>query len=325
MIVRSSIRLVVIASAVAAWASPLWAQDGRFERTLSVSGPVMLEARTGAGSITVRRGGAGAVQVTGTIRARRRWLEMRDVESYIRQVEAQPPVTQDGNRIRLSLPEDEEIRKRLSISYDVTVPADTEVSANTGSGSITVDGLERNARTHTGSGSVRISNVAGSVRADTGSGSVTLEAIGQGAQASTGSGSIEARGVGSDLDASTGSGRIVASLQGKGTVRAHTGSGSIEISGVNGAAKIDSSSGGIRVDGEPSGDWRIDAASGSIVIDVPDEAAFRIDARSSSGSINVDHPLTVQGTVSRKALQGTVRGGGSLLALSTASGSITVR
>ncbi|MGH9160631.1 MAG: hypothetical protein ACRD2X_11700, partial [Vicinamibacteraceae bacterium] len=118
MIVRSSVRLVVIASVVTAWAAPSLAQAGRFERTLSVSGPVMLEARTGSGSITVRRGGAGAVQVIGTIRAHKRWLESGDVESYIRQVEAQPPITQDGNRIRLALPEDEEIRKRVSISYD---------------------------------------------------------------------------------------------------------------------------------------------------------------------------------------------------------------
>ncbi|MPZ20209.1 MAG: DUF4097 family beta strand repeat protein [Luteitalea sp.] len=325
MIVRSSVRLVVIASAIAVWAAPASAQEGRFERTLSVSGPVSLEVRTASGGITVRRGGTGVVQVTGTIRARRRWLEFGDVEGYIRHVEAQPPITQNGNRIRLALPEDERIRRRLSISYDVLVPGDTEVEAHSGSGSITVDGLQRNARTHTGSGSVRVSNVDGSVRADTGSGSVTLEAIGQAAEASTGSGSIEARGVGTDLDASTGSGRIVATLQGKGTVRAHTGSGSVDISGVNGAADVNSSSGGIRVDGDPSGDWKMHAASGSIVIDVPDEAAFRIDARSSSGSITVDHPLTVQGTVGRKTLQGTVRGGGSLLALSTASGSITVR
>ncbi|MPY90218.1 MAG: DUF4097 family beta strand repeat protein [Luteitalea sp.] len=326
MTVRPGMRLVVVfGAAIVGLAGVASAQDGQFERTLSVSGPVTLEVKTASGGITVRRGGGGTVQVKGTIRAHRRWLEMGDVAAYIREVEAKPPIAQDGNRIRLALPEKEEVRRRLSISYDVTVPAETDVTADSGSGSITIDGLEGTAQAEAGSGSVHVSNVAGRVRAHTGSGSVTLEAVGQGAEAETGSGSIKARDVNSDLTASTGSGRITASLLGQGTVKAHTGSGSIEISGINGAAELDSSSGGIRVDGEPNGDWTVDASSGSITIDVPDEAAFRIDARSSSGSIDVDHPVTIQGTVGRKRLQGTVRGGGSLLALSTASGSIRVQ
>jgi hypothetical protein len=44
-----------------------------------------------------------------------------------------------------------------------------------------------------------------------------------------------------------------------------------------------------------------------------------------SGRISVDHPLTVQGQIGARRVEGKVRGGGALLALSTASGNITIQ
>ncbi len=75
------------------------------------------------------------------------------------------------------------------------------------------------------------------------------------------------------------------------------------------------------------------AGSGGITVRLSSEAAFDLYARTSSGSISTDHPLTVQGTikrrelrgkVQRRELRGKVRGGGYLVDMRTGSGSIHI-
>ena len=61
-------------------------------------------------------------------------------------------------------------------------------------------------------------------------------------------------------------------------------SGGISLTGVNGAARVNSSSGGITIDGRPSGPWSLHSSSGGITMTVPPDAAFDLDARTSSGS-----------------------------------------
>jgi DUF4097 and DUF4098 domain-containing protein YvlB len=78
------------------------------------------------------------------------------------------------------------------------------------------------------------------------------------------------------------------------------------------------------VNGRQNGTWDIDTGSGAIRVNLPDEAAFQLDAESSSGSIVIEHPLTVQGKISKRHLRGSVRGGGDLLKIDTGSGGITV-
>jgi DUF4097 and DUF4098 domain-containing protein YvlB len=83
-------------------------------------------------------------------------------------------------------------------------------------------------------------------------------------------------------------------------------------------------SGSITVDGYQQGDWDLDTGSGSITVRLPGDAAFALDAESRSGGITVDHPLTVQGKISKRHIRGEVRGGGPLLRIDTGSGSIRV-
>jgi DUF4097 and DUF4098 domain-containing protein YvlB len=70
--------------------------------------------------------------------------------------------------------------------------------------------------------------------------------------------------------------------------------------------------------------WNLRTSSGSVHVSLPSEAAFTIEARASSGSIEVNHPMMVQGSIGRREVRGTVRGGGALLAVSTSSGSIRI-
>jgi DUF4097 and DUF4098 domain-containing protein YvlB len=262
--------------------------EGSFERTLEVRGPVDLDVETSSGSINVRRGGDGRVQVTGRIRARssRRWSE-QDATARVRSIEANPPVELQGSFVRIGHIWDESTRDGVSISYDITVPRDARVRLRSGSGSQTIDGIEGRVEARTGSGSVRFSNLEG------------------GATATAGSGSIEIDNVRGDVDV-------------------RTGSGSVRMLGLRGGAIARTGSGAIEVRGEPTREWRLHASSGSVTVGIPENARFDLSARTSSGHIDSRHPVTVLGTFGRRQLQGKVRGGGVLVDISTSSGSIRI-
>ncbi len=313
---------VLLLLAVVAAPSPGSAQ-GSFDRTLKVTGPVQLDVSTGSGSIRVRPGASGSVHVVGTIRVHEGWDG--NAEEKVKRLEADPPIEQAGNIIRIGRIEDEDLKRNVSIDYDLEVPAETQVHSESGSGSQEIRGVTGPVRAQTGSGSISVSDVKLEVQAHTGSGSISLDAIGAGVQLHTGSGSIRAQDIHGRVNAQTGSGGITLEQSAPGDVEVETGSGHMELRNVRGTLRAETGSGGITVDGQPTGDWRLEAGSGNISIHLPADAAFDFRAHTGSGGISIDHPLTVQGTISRSDLQGKVRGGGHLLEVRTGSGHVEVR
>jgi len=208
--------------------------------------------------------------------------------------------------VRVGYIKERKFRRNVTISYEIVVPASTEV------------------KSHTGSGSQSVSGVSGPVEIGSGSGRLTVTGIGGPVEASTGSGSIVADEIAGAFEAHTGSGRIRLTQVAPGDVEVTAGSGSSELHGIVGALRVRSGSGRIDVDGQQTGPWDLDTGSGSIHVALPADAAFTLDAESNSGGIVVDHPVTVQGKVSRKRLKGEVRGGGELLRIETGSGQIRV-
>ena len=282
------------------------AREGSFERTLKVTGAVDLNVQAGSGRIRVQPGVAGTVQVSARIRAGNGWFASSDVEARIRKIEQNPPIEQQGNTIRIGHFADQDLARDISISYDVTVPADAKVTARSGSGTIVIGSVK---------GAVDASNGSGGIEVD---GAASLEAH-------TGSGSIRATAIAGPLSAHSGSGGITVTETGSGEVNVSAGSGSVRVTGVNGPARISTGSGGIDIEGRPAGPWSVNAASGSVEVALPPDAAFDLDARSSSGGVSSAHPVTMVGEVERHRLAGKVRGGGPLVKVSTASGSIRIR
>ncbi len=297
----------------AIWSSESQAgATGSFERTIQVDEAITLDVSTGSGSIDIRAGQSGEVQITGEIKIRdskafglfRRSEE--DIDELIQRFESDPPVTIDDGRVLVGHVKNKRYGNNVSISYEIVVPADTRVKSDTGSGSQT------------------ITDIRGPVTADTGSGRITLTNIGNAVDASTGSGSIVADGVAGAFEAHTGSGSVRLTQTAPGDVVVTTGSGGSELSGVVGALKVRAGSGRVVVDGVQKGEWNLDTGSGSVHVSLPDDAAFELDAETGSGSINIDHPLTVKGRISKRHLRGQVRGGGDLLIVETGSGSIKI-
>ena len=143
-------------------------------------------------------------------------------------------------------------------------------------------------------------------------------------QANSGSGSVSVSGVRGAVEANSGSGNVTANSIG-GDVDLRSGSGDIALQGGSKAATLSTGSGSIGVNGKPTGDWRVTAASGDVTIALPAEQGFTLDASTSSGSFDIASPMAVQGRIDRRRVQGTVRGGGPTLRVSTASGDIAVR
>ena len=151
-----------------------------------------------------------------------------------------------------------------------------------------------------------------------------LENITGSTKAHTGSGSIRAEGVAGTFNGESGSGSIYLEQTAPGDVVVSTGSGSSNLKGITGSVRASSGSGRITVDGRQEGDWKLDTGSGSVRVSLPEDAAFELDAESNSGGIDIDHPLTVEGRISKRHITGTVRGGGPLLRIDTGSGRIRV-
>src|SRR5262245_39642322 len=133
--------LIVLAMACSVQAHA--AAQGAFDRTLNVSGTVYLEVSTGSGSINIRHGQTHRVEIHGRIRSGDSWWwPGRDSEDIVRRLEANPPIEQSGQTIRIGRVSDREGFQHVSISYEIVVPAQSNIKAHSGSGRQSIDGID---------------------------------------------------------------------------------------------------------------------------------------------------------------------------------------
>lgn len=298
--------------------------EGHFERTLKVTGEPDVSVNTGSGNITVRAGSGDTVEIRARIHARSSMFGLSG-EEKVQRIEQNPPIMQSGSMIRIGKLDDRELRENVSIDYDVVVPARTRLSTETGSGDQNISGLQDAVRAHTGSGNLTISNISAEVRAESGSGDLDLSNLTGRMYVSTGSGNIRTSRVAGAFVGSSGSGDIHLDEAAAGEVKLETGSGNVEARGVNGTLDVSTGSGDVSIEGQQRGDWRLSAGSGNIRIRMAGEPSFDLDAETSSGDINVDFPITMQGSLGKHRIEGRVRNGGQLLRVHTGSGDIEVR
>jgi DUF4097 and DUF4098 domain-containing protein YvlB len=302
---RASIWTIAFVALLASGAALASTPQGQFEKTFQVTGPVDLEVQTHSGDITVRSGPSGSVSIRGKIYVGDHWL-FGNRHADVSDIEQNPPLRQEGNNIRV----DYVNARDISIDYEITVPADTTVRSHSGSGNQTIEGTRGDADLQSGSGDLRLTQVTGEVRIQ------------------TGSGNVRARDISGTVRGGAGSGDIEVAETGEGDIDLHTGSGNITARGVQGHLRLETGSGDVTAEGKQAGDWSIHTGSGNIHVRLPEDAAFDADVSTSSGTLDVDAPITmtVQGRVddTHKQIKGKVRGGGPMLALHTGSGDIQI-
>ena len=287
-------------------AAPALAQD-EISRTISVNGPAEVSLANVSGNIVVTAGDRDSILIEATKRGGSQ--EARDAVT----VEIEERGDRIAVRTRYPRQGGERNRGRVSVDIVVEVPGDTEVSANSVSGDISVEGADGETRVETVSGDVEVSaagdlsrtkSVSGDIVIRDSSGSRELEA-------SSVSGSVDARQIRARrLDMSTVSGRVT--LVGVETER----------------ADIKSVSGGIEFVGTlaPDGQYERQSHSGSIELQIPDTVGFELEASSFSGTIRSDLTIETNGAGgdNRRTLEGRFGDGSAFLDLTSFSGNISI-
>jgi DUF4097 and DUF4098 domain-containing protein YvlB len=255
------------------WGEVAGQERERIEQTFDVGDAPSLQIDNFSGSVTVRAGEGDTIQVVATKRVRRR--------SDLERIKIDIDERGGGLVIKTTKPRS---LMSASVELEITTPAGTRLDAHTGSGSVTVQGLNGDARLDTGSGSVDVHDLSGDVEIDTGSGSVKIEDV-------------------------------------TGEIDAHSGSGSIDVRGARGLVRLRTGSGNIEYQGTPQGDCRFETGSGRITLMLPADLNMEVDLDTNSGDIDVD--FDVDGRVTKRKVEGDIGDGseGSIYA-HTGSGSI---
>ncbi len=294
--------------------------SGAFDRNYSVTGPLRLELTNASGDVDITGSADGKVHIHGEVRAS--GFGFDNPQKRLDDTVASPPVEQKGSTIRVG--KEFSNLRNISISYNIQVPHNTEITATVASGAQI------------------IRNVTGPVTVRAASGSIRLEKIERDAQLTTASGTISASDVGSELHVSTASGDVSASSV-KGDVIAHAvsgviriakpgarveatnTSGEVEIQGASNDVKAHAISGLVSVQGNPGADsyWDLKSISGGVQLRVPAAANLHFSAEATSGEIRTDIPIVVeeQGKHSLRAHMGS---GGGRVEVHTVSGQIRV-
>lgn len=176
-----------------------------------------------------------------------------------------------------------------SLRVEVHMPANADLSARAGDGSIEAEAINGNVDLTTGDGSITVDDLKGTLRFH------------------SGDGHIEGRGLDGTVDASAGDGSI--RLDGRfDGLSIRTGDGSVSARAAAGS-KIASN-------------WNIHTGDGSVDLEIPGNLPATLDASTQDGHLSVGLPVTVEGSISSSSIHGKLNGGGNTLTIHTGDGSI---
>lgn len=112
-----------------------------------------------------------------------------------------------------------------------------------------------------------------------------------------------------------------------GPLDAHTTNGSIKVYDLKGSLDAHTTNGSITAsvtEFHETDEIDMGATNASIRLTLPSDVKADVSASTVNGSIHTDFPLTVQGKIMKKRLQGEINGGGGKIELSTVNGSIHI-
>jgi hypothetical protein len=264
----------------------LAAEDGSFDKSLTVSGIVDLDVKTDSGGITVRQGSTGTVHIHAVLKAQHGWFGWDDVEGRIHDLERHPPIEQSRDRIRVGYVRDSGLLKGISMELEIETPAGTQLRARADSGGIHVEGLQGPVDCKTDSGGINIDDVSSTVHAAADSGGIRVRNV-------------------------------------KGSLFAYVDSGGIDATGIGGSIEAETDSGAVRLSQTSPAPIHAKAESGGVTVTLARGAGYDIRADTDSGHISTPE-MTVRSAFSSHHIEGKVGGGGPLVKIQVESGSVTI-
>jgi len=241
----------------------------KYERTVQQQAPLdpgsTIVAQTSFGSVTITGADVTDCNVVAQIRVQ------APTEQEAREIAEQVKIKLEPVGKTLTVKAEKPPKKRrrsISISYDITVPKQTNVECGSSFGAI------------------KLTNISGNVKGKTSSGSISAEDIQGSAQLNTSFGSVTCKGIsGDNINVKSSSGSITAESI-EGSFQLETSFGSITCKDISGGdVKLKTSSGKIKLSNGSFGDCDAHTSFGSLTADELKGSSLKL--HSGSGSINV--------------------------------------
>ncbi|MGE5647747.1 MAG: DUF4097 family beta strand repeat-containing protein [Acidobacteriota bacterium] len=201
-----------------------------------------------------------------------------------------------------------------------------------GGGRIFAESLGADAWLNTGGGEILVREARGMVHARTAGGNIRVERATHGVQVAAGSGLIDVVEAGGPVVAETGVGSI--KIRSSSNVQCNSGAGTIHVQAVSGALRAATRSGSIVAD--LSGARQLETSSlttnaGDITVLIPSNLPVTVEAVNSTPGMNriisdfAEIRPRAERENGRSAAHGSLGGGGPVLRLTTAAGTIYLR
>ena len=258
----------------------------KYERTVQRQAPLA------PGSTVVAETSFGSVMITGA--------DVTDC-NVVAKISVQAPTEEEAQEIAeqvkiklesvgktLTIKAEKPPKKRkrsISISYDITVPKQTNVECASSYGAIKLTDIDGNVKGKTSSGSITAENIQGSAQLNTSFGSITCKGIsGDNINIKSSSGSITAESIEGSFQLETSFGSIACKDISGGDVKLKTSSGNIKLSKAScGDCDVHTSYGSITTDNLKGNSLKLHSGSGSI--NVTESFAETADVSTSYGRI----------------------------------------
>ncbi|MCF7974349.1 MAG: DUF4097 domain-containing protein [Phycisphaerae bacterium] len=270
-----------------------------------------LTADTSFGSIKVTGTDVQACEVQAHIQVQASSQEKADLllEKVFVVLEAQG----DGLSLRVEKPHLGN-NESVGVSYDITVPHQTQLDCTTSFGTIDIRQTEGDVKARTSFGSIHCNAVTGVLNLKTSHGKIDMhEVLSPEIMADTSFGSVSLN----CRDSGVSKGRIILKTS-HGRITAEN----IRTSVLDARTSFGSVSAAYAPDGPEDLDVTLSSSHGSLSMTPPDAFSGRVDLSTSHGSIHVDRPVTVQGGISKDHMAGTLGDGPGSIRMNTSFASV---
>ncbi len=333
--------------AVTALSVPAYADRDEYtqetEHTFEIQGDGHISASTPDGNVTVEAWDRDDVSllVTKRIRTRR---SASSAEGYFSKMRVDFANTASTLDIKGDVPDYRiGVGYGFSIDYALRVPDGVSVELRTSDGIVRVAGVYGKINARSSDGDIAVDNI-GPAELRTSDGDIRAEAVEGDISAITSDGEIRVSNVAGDaylrssdgnVDCREVSGLVVVQLSDgdvrlqaiRGGVTARSSDGEIVVRDAAGPVELKTSDGNIELSlAEPIPMSRVACTSsnGDIRLNLPESAAFTVEARTSSGRVNMGLAGKFHHDKNGKRVEGDANGGGPAVTLRTSDGSIVV-
>jgi Toastrack DUF4097 len=217
---------------------------------------------------------------------------------------------QNGNQVELTVRVSPGVMIGFSnkrLSTEVRMPKNADLQLETSDGHVELSDLRGNIVIHTSDGGIKASQLSGSIDIRSSDGDIDADTLAGTFKLHSSDGKISA----SHLD---------------GNCEVSTSDGAIQVAGRFDSLDIKSKDGAVSARVEQgsklSYTWTIKTTDGRVDMEIPKGLQANLDASTRDGHISLGLPVSVEGELGKKAVHGTINGGGPTLFIHTGDGSI---